>query len=182
LHDGAQQRLLAAIIRLRLLQAEPDPAARDAEVVACTDELEETLRELRELARGVHPAIVTELGLVGAVDDLAARSVVPVKVVADVTHRLPADQEVNLYFAITEALTNATRHARAEQVWIELREERDEFVVTVRDDGVGGADPTGSGIFGLSDRLAAQGGRVDIDSPPGVGTTLTMVTPLVGVR
>ncbi len=179
LHDGAQQRLMALGINLRLAR---DLIASDAEAAALLDasleELNEATRELRELARGIHPAALTERGLQTALNGLALRSPVPVELVETPAERLPTSVESAVYFVVAEALTNAARYAQARQVKVTVGRSNGHVDVRVSDDGVGGADPAqGSGLRGLSDRVAALDGRLDLWSPTGDGTTVRARIP-----
>ena len=179
LHDGAQQRLMALGINLRLAR---DLIASDAEAAGLLDasleELNEATRELRELARGIHPAALTERGLQTALNGLALRSPVPVELVETPAERLPTSVESAVYFVVAEALTNAARYAQARQVKVTVGRNNGHVDVRVSDDGVGGADPAqGSGLRGLSDRVAALDGRLDLWSPTGDGTTVRASIP-----
>jgi PAS domain S-box-containing protein len=177
LHDGAQQQLVSLAVDLRLalrrLDAGDPVAARELIVEADTA-LATALSELRELARGIHPAVLTEGGLAPALNGLVGRSPVPATVVAVPRRRLPAAVEAAVYFFIAEGLTNAARHAGDVQVQVEVVEPDagGRLVVEVRDDGYGGADPAGGGMRGLIDRLAVIGGTLSVISPPSGGTTL----------
>jgi signal transduction histidine kinase len=136
------------------------------------------VNELRELARGVHPAILTEDGLGAALDSLASRSAFPVRLVEAPEERLPADVEVTAYFLACEALANVVKHARASRATIGARRVDGVLLVEVEDDGVGGAQPAdGSGLRGLADRVEALGGRLRIDSPAGGGTRIVGEIP-----
>ena len=180
LHDGAQQRLVALSLTLRLSGASSPPATRRRRRCsrAASDELGDALEELRELARGIHPAILTDRGLAPALDMLAGRSSIPIEVCAALDERLPGPVEAAAYYLVAEALTNASKHARATQGRVSVTREDGFAVVTVADDGVGGADErVGSGLRGLCDRVEALGGRLDVDSPPGAGTTLRARIP-----
>jgi PAS domain S-box-containing protein len=180
LHDGAQQRLvtLAVSLRLALSRLDSDPAAaRTALAVAC-DELHLALDELRELARGLHPAVLSDHGLRAAVETLASRVPVPVEVADIPDERLPEPVEAAAYFLISEALTNITKYARASTVRVRVAVKDLSVVVEVSDDGVGGADPaTGSGLRGLADRVEALGGSLEVVSPAGAGTSLRAELP-----
>lgn len=180
LHDGAQQRLVSLALRIRLLAGgEADPGIASS-YEALADELDGALRELRELARGIHPAALVEGGLLGAVDGLAARSPIAMEVAVP-DQRWPSAVESAAWFVIGEATTNAARHAHARLVRVSVREEGAMLVVEVRDDGVGGADVGhGSGLGGLVDRVAAQGGTLGVTSPPGEGTSVVAHLPLSG--
>lgn len=177
LHDGAQQRLVALALSLAVLArtAEPDTASA---VEACARELQTALGELRELARGIHPVVLTERGLDAAVRELASRSPVPVVVDAEVPGRLPPAQEAALYFVASEALTNVAKYARASRAQVTLHSRDGWAEITISDDGVGGATTkTGGGLRGLADRLDALHGRITIESAPGQGTTIRARVP-----
>jgi signal transduction histidine kinase len=141
-------------------------------------ELQTATRELRELARGIHPAILTDRGLAAAIDALAARASVDVDVVGVPAERLPSPVEAAAYFVVAEALTNVARYAGARRARVSLSERADTLTVEVADDGRGGADlKGGSGLRGLADRVAALDGRLEVDSPPGEGTTVRARIP-----
>jgi PAS domain S-box-containing protein len=180
LHDGAQQRLvtLSLSLRLALQKLDSDPAAARDALAEAGDELAVALDELRELARGLHPAILSDRGLRAALEMLAGRVPIPVEVdVPD--ERLPESVEAAAYYLIAEALTNVTKYAEASAVRIRLAAGDGNVVVEVSDDGVGGADPaTGSGLRGLADRVEALGGSLEVASPAGAGTTLHADIPM----
>jgi PAS domain S-box-containing protein len=180
LHDGAQQRLVALSLELRMCErklAEGDPAAADL-LQSAKAELADALEELRELARGIHPAILTERGLLPAIEMLAGRSSIPVDVSAVLDDRLPPPVEAAAYYIVAEALTNASKHARASRVRVVVRRSDGTALVEVSDDGVGSADQSkGSGLRGLRDRVEALGGELGLESPDGAGTTLTARLP-----
>ena len=181
LHDGAQQRLVALSLTLRhaLRQLDSDPAAARAVLTDAGDELSHALDELRELARGLHPAVLSDRGLRAAVEVLAGR--VPVQVeLADIPgERLPEPIEAAAYYLIAEALTNVTKYAGATVVRVRVTAVEERAVVEVADDGVGGADPAGgSGLRGLGDRVEALGGSLEVVSPAGEGTTLRAEIPI----
>jgi signal transduction histidine kinase len=179
LHDGAQQQLVALALELRILRGK----LKDSDAVPLIDRLSErlstALAELRELARGIHPAILTDRGLAPAIGQLADRGSVVVDVDVQVEERLPAAVEAAAYFVVAEALTNVTKYAEASEAHVSVRRERDELVVVVVDDGVGGVDlDAGSGLRGLQDRLAAVDGTLSLASPPGGGTRLEARVPV----
>jgi signal transduction histidine kinase len=179
LHDGAQQQLLALALELRVLRASiSDPEAGPL-VDGLAVRLEAALSDLRELARGIHPAILTRSGLGPAIAALAERAPVPVHVENTIEGRLPPAVEAAAYFVVAEALTNVARYADAPEARVELRRDGDDaIVVLVSDEGVGGADlSAGSGLRGLQDRLAVVDGVLSIDSPPGAGTRLEARIP-----
>jgi signal transduction histidine kinase len=178
LHDGAQQRLLSVGLILSMLRR--SLADADGETVALVDEMQTELRaatqELRELARGIHPAVLTMQGVRAAVEQLLVR--VPLRVHAHIGDlpELPRSVEATVYFVVSEAITNAMRHAEAHELRVHLDAAAGRLVVRVTDDGIGGATP-GSGLSGLADRVAAVDGRLTLDSPAGAGTTLTVELP-----
>jgi signal transduction histidine kinase len=181
LHDGAQQRLVALSLSLRLAlqRLDSDPAAARDALAEAGDELAVALDELRELARGLHPAVLTERGLRAAVEALADRVPAPVDLADIPDERLPEPVEAAAYYLIAEALTNVTKYADATAVRIRLAASDASVVVEVSDDGVGGADPaTGSGLRGLADRVEALGGSLEVTSPAGAGTTLRAEVPV----
>lgn len=179
LHDGAQARLVNLGIALRLARARLDQEDEAAALLdEAIDELVETTQELREFARGIHPAVLTEGGLGPALRTLAARSPVPVRLGELPARRLPRRVEATTYFLVAEALTNVARYSGAKRVEVEVRAADAAVLVEVRDDGQGGANPThGSGLRGLSDRLAALDGTLEVVSPAGSGTTLRASIP-----
>jgi signal transduction histidine kinase len=179
LHDGAQQRLVALSLELGLLEQRfaGDPDAKAA-LDQTRREVTESLRELRELARGIHPAVVTGHGLAIALKTLAARAQVPVRLTVALDGRLPERQEVAVYYVVAESLTNVAKHARASSAAVEVRHADGRLVVEVVDDGVGGADTRGgSGLRGLADRVEALGGRLRVWSPAGGGTRVEAEIP-----
>jgi signal transduction histidine kinase len=179
LHDGAQQRLVALAMDLGMARAklETDPAAATALVGEAHEEAKRALAELRDLARGIHPAVLADRGLDAAISALAARSPVPVGIEV-ATGRLPGPVESAAYFVVAEALANAAKHARATEIGVRISRHRDLLIVEVIDDGVGGADPAkGSGLRGLADRVAAVDGRLDITSPAGGPTVIRAELP-----
>jgi signal transduction histidine kinase len=181
LHDGAQQRLVSLSLQLRLGQkALPDDANAAAALLAgAGDELDRALEELRELARGLHPAILTDRGLGAALDSLAARAPFPVEVNGIPPKRFEEAVEAALYYLVAECLTNAAKHAEALTARIEMSATEREVAVEIHDDGRGGATLTGgSGLRGLTDRVEALGGRLDVTSPVGAGTVVRAQLPL----
>jgi signal transduction histidine kinase len=180
LHDGAQQRMVAVALQLRLLQSRirADPAEAEQLVTTASDELAESLSELRELARGLHPAVL-ERGLAPALNALAARSPVPASVTVDTHERLPTKVELAAYFVASEALANVAKHSRADAVAIRVSRTGRIARIEVADDGVGGAtDGGGSGLRGLADRVEALDGRLQVVSPPGAGTVVIAELPV----
>jgi signal transduction histidine kinase len=181
LHDGAQQQLVTLALGLRSAadRAPADAAVFKTQVARFADRLTSVIDELREMSRGIHPAILTEGGLALAADALARRSTVPVKLDVRFERRLPDKIEVAAYYVISEALTNAAKHADASHVEIGLEVERKTLHLAICDDGVGGADPNkGSGLIGLKDRVEALGGTILVASPTGGGTRFDVEIPL----
>jgi signal transduction histidine kinase len=181
LHDGAQQRLVALSLQLGLARRSLDAGDGVAAVSmldAARDELARALEELRELARGIHPAVLTDRGLEAALEALAERAPLPVSLDQMPAERLPAPVEAAAYFVVAEALTNVAKYAGASSAEVRIRRNGSYAVVEVSDDGVGGADPAvGTGLRGLADRLAALDGRLEVHSPPGHGTTVKAEVP-----
>ena len=181
LHDGAQQRLITLAVALRRAEGSI-PAGEDAlrtQVARVADGLRGAAEELQELSRGIHPSVVSKHGLSPALKALVRRSHVPVKLDLRVDRRLPDQVEVAAYYIVSEALTNAAKHADATRVWVSVRIDEDRLCLSIRDDGVGGADPTrGSGLIGLKDRVEAIGGKISIESPPQEGTRIEVELPL----
>jgi signal transduction histidine kinase len=180
LHDGAQQRLMAVGIDLRMVREriEHDPQGAAQLLDESLHELNEATAELRELARGIHPAVLTNRGLHAALKGLASRSPVPVELLQTPADRLPPSVESAVYFVVAEALTNAARYSRAQAVTVGVVRDNGHVDVEVRDDGVGGADADrGSGLRGLQDRVAAFDGRLELTSPQGLGTILKATIP-----
>jgi signal transduction histidine kinase len=184
LHDGAQQRLVGLALGLRLADrlVDEDAAATHAALERAGDELAEALAELRELARGLHPAVLTDHGLEPAIRALAQRASVPVELTFAAGER-PADSvEVAAYYVIAESLTNVAKYAQAAVARVEVRALGDRWLVEIADDGIGGADHRqGSGLVGLGDRVAALGGRLHVESPPGRGTTVRADLPVTPI-
>jgi signal transduction histidine kinase len=181
LHDGAQQRLVALSLTLRMAEkhaAEGDPKAAEL-LRSAGEEAGLALKELRDLARGIHPAILTNRGLPAALDDLAGRAALPVKVVAAPSERLPAQVEAAAYFVVSECLANVGKHSGATSATVAVTAEERGLRVVVEDDGVGGAElGNGSGLQGLEDRVGALDGTLAVESPAGVGTRVEAVIPL----
>jgi signal transduction histidine kinase len=178
LHDGAQQRLVALSLQLRLLEGRvgDDPSAQ-ALVSNASSQLAESLAELRELARGIHPAVLNH-GLAAALDSLAARSPVPTAVSFDADGSLPEPVELAAYFVASEALTNVAKYADATAATVRVSQKGRTAIIEIADDGVGGADEAGgSGLRGLADRVEALDGRLTVVSPPGAGTTVIAELP-----
>jgi signal transduction histidine kinase len=183
LHDGAQQRLVSLALAVRTAQATvpAELSDLDADLGRVADGLVNALDDLREMARGIHPAILAEGGLGAALKTLARRSTVPVQLDAPATPRLPERVEVAAYYLVSEALTNAAKYANASVIQVSAEIAGPVLHLRVRDDGVGGADAArGTGLIGLKDRVEALGGTVTVQSPAGDGTTLHAELPLTG--
>jgi PAS domain S-box-containing protein len=181
LHDGAQQRLVAMALDVRVAKARlaKDPESAGPFLDKLAEELSQASAELRELARGIHPAVLTERGLAPAVEMLASRAPVPVEVVELPEERLPPVVEATAYFTVSEALTNVAKYANASHATVRVANGDDRLVVEVSDDGVGGARAgTGSGLAGLADRVGAVDGELVVESPPGEGTLVRAVLPI----
>jgi PAS domain S-box-containing protein len=179
LHDGAQQRLVSLSLALRLAHARLRDAPEEAErlLAGASEELAQALEELRELARGIHPAVLSERGLSAALEALAGRAPVPVGVTVP-PDRFPPAVEAAAYYVISEALANVAKYAEASAVEIRVTRQNGRAVVEVADDGVGGADPTrGSGLSGLVDRVEALDGVLKVESAPGAGTRIRAEIP-----
>jgi signal transduction histidine kinase len=179
LHDGAQQRLVAIALQLSLLKGriQSDPATAEQLATSAGDELALSLAELRELARGIHPAVL-EHGLAAALDSLAARASVPTKVLFETSERLPEPVELAAYFVASEALANVAKYAHATTVSMRVWRIDGIASIEIADDGVGGADDTGgSGLRGLADRVEALEGHLRVSSPAGAGTVVTAELP-----
>jgi signal transduction histidine kinase len=182
LHDGAQQRLVTLSLELGLIRNRLDEGT-DPEIAAQLEsigqELREAIDELRELARGIHPSLLTDSGLVAALESLAQRSALPVSLDDRSTGRLPERVEVTAYFLVAEALTNVAKYAQASRVVVRLMTRNGMVRIEVEDDGKGGADPrSGSGLSGLQDRVSAIGGQLWVESPPGEGTRVWAEIPV----
>ena len=172
LHDGAQQRLVALNVLLSVVEGklDSDPKAAAPLVARAREEAQEAVKELRELARGIHPALLADRGLTAALEALAARAPFPVRIEGVPEQRLPHAVEATIYFITAEALTNVAKYAGANGAEVRLSEDRGRVRVEIRDDGIGGADPrVGSGLRGLRDRVDALDGRLEVVSPPGTG-------------
>lgn len=179
LHDGAQQRLVALSLELSLLEeqlhADPDASARLGQV---RREIAASLGELREVARGIHPAVVSGHGLAVALEQLAARAPVPISLTVDVDGRLPEPLEVAAYYLVSESLANVGKYAQASSVSVAVNRRNGQIVVEIADDGIGGADTErGSGLRGLADRVEALEGRLQVWSPSGGGTRVRAEIP-----
>ena len=181
LHDGTQQRLLSLGLELRLAQGMVPAELREleAEMSRVVDELNGVIEDLREIARGIHPAILSEGGLGPALRTLARRAAIAVELEVAAIARLPEPIEVAAYYVCSEAVTNATKHAYASVVRVAAQERDDRLHLSIRDDGAGGADPArGSGLIGLRDRVEALGGSLEVSSPPGEGTLILVQLPV----
>jgi signal transduction histidine kinase len=180
LHDGAQQRLVAVALELQLVRRklETDPAAAADLLETAADELTGATQELRELARGLHPPVLADRGLVPALEALAKRAPVRVSVEAAEVERAPDAVEAAAYFVVAEALTNVVRHAQAEHAVVRVERRDGGLCVEVQDDGTGGADASaGSGLRGLADRVGALDGSLEVESRPGEGSTVRATLP-----
>jgi signal transduction histidine kinase len=181
LHDGAQQRLVALALQLQLVRSklQSDPAEATELLDEATHELAGATEELRELARGIHPPVLTDRGLVAALEALAQRAPLPVTVEANETERAPEAVEAAAYFVVSEALTNVVRHADAGQAVVRVARRDGLLCIEIEDDGAGGADVSnGSGLRGLADRVGALDGALEVDSPAGGGTTVRARLPV----
>jgi GAF domain-containing protein len=181
LHDGTQQRLVAISLTLRLAQATVPPGLTELQdqIGRVADDLTGAIEELREIARGIHPAILSEGGLGPALRTLARRAAIPVEIDIRTRTRAAAPIEVAAYYVVSEALTNATKHAHASRAQVAVGQRDAVLDLSIRDDGIGGADPAGgSGLLGLRDRVQALGGSIEVDSPPGAGTAILVELPL----
>ena len=179
LHDGAQQRLLGIGMALQLLKSRIGESGEAAALLVETEvEVQDALKELRELARGIHPAVLTDQGLDSAIRTLAERAPIPVHV-SNTAVRLPLDVETAAYFVVAEALANVAKYADASSASVTVAIRNGSVLVEVRDDGIGGADPEGggSGLRGLADRVGALDGHLVVQSPPGGGTCLVAEIP-----
>jgi signal transduction histidine kinase len=181
LHDGLQQRLVALGLQMRAAEVSVPPAAAELkwELARVADGLVDVLRDMREISRGMYPVILSERGLESALRGLARRSPVPVDLTVRVTGRLPGQVELGAYYIVSEALANVAKHANAEMVMVSVAAGQGVLSLSVRDDGVGGADPRGSGLTGLRERAEALGGALRLFSPPGRGTSVDVRLPAV---
>jgi signal transduction histidine kinase len=180
LHDGAQQRLVSVALRLGMARSklEDDPPAARETLSAAQDDLTRGLEELREIARGLHPVLLTERGLGPALDALLSRTTVPVEIEELPDERLAGPVEAAAYYVVAEAITNVAKYAGASHATVAVCQSNGTATVTVSDDGVGGAEPSrGSGLRGLAARVEALNGRLEIDSPPQGGTRVTAEIP-----
>jgi signal transduction histidine kinase len=180
LHDGAQQRLVALALKLRSVASTDHGEIRTEIVDGVAAELLGVIDDLREISRGIHPAILSKAGLRPALRALGRRSVVPVDMEVRVDGRLPEPVEVGAYYVVSEMLANAAKHARASVVEVDAEASGGTLRVRVRDDGIGGADPVrGAGLLGLKDRIEALGGTFSVHSPIGRGTTVSCELPVM---
>jgi signal transduction histidine kinase len=182
LHDGAQQRLVSLGLQLGLLATQLAPESEASRLLAgARAELAASLKELREIARGLHPAVLSHGGLDAALEALATRAPVPVHIVGAIEERAPEPVEVAAYYVVSESLCNVAKYAHAAAVTVRVAREGRALVVEVADDGIGGADPSrGSGLCGLEARVEALGGHLHVSSPPGRGTRVRAVFPVAG--
>ena len=183
LHDGAQQRLVSLALTLRLarLQLANNPTEAEHLMTEASEELQLAIDELRELARGIHPAVLSDRGLGPALEVLADHAHFPVALEADIPARLPPPVEAAVYYVAAEGLTNIAKYAHATSASVRLDARNHTAVLRVGDDGTGGADPSrGTGLRGLADRIEALGGKLELYSPPGHGTVLTASIPFEG--
>jgi PAS domain S-box-containing protein len=181
LHDGAQQRLVTVSLILRLAHAKlrSDPDAAEEQLRTAGEELDRALEDLRELARGIHPAVLSDRGLAPALETLTARAPLPVDIASSLDTRLPPPVEAAAYYVVAEALANVAKYADASGATVHVARDNGYAVVEVADDGVGGADPgRGSGLRGLADRIEALDGRLHVDSRPGEGTRIRAEIPV----
>ena len=181
LHDGTQQRLVALALALRAVEADPPADLTDLrfELSQIAVGLVDAAAELQEISRGIHPATLSDGGLPPALRTLARRSPIPVDLEITIEGRLADSIEVATYYVTSEALANAAKHSQASRLDVSLTARGKAVYVTIRDDGIGGADPArGSGLVGLVDRVEAVGGTIDIRSPRGDGTRITAILPL----
>jgi signal transduction histidine kinase len=181
LHDGTQQRLVSLGLSVRAAEADvpPELGSLRSQLSKIATGIADAAAELQEISRGIHPANLAQNGIGAALRTLARRSPIPVDVEVTTDSRLPEPVEVAAYYAASEALTNAAKHARATRVDVSLRWRDDDVLLSISDDGIGGADPAcGSGLVGLIDRVTALGGAFDIQSVPGAGTRITAEFPL----
>lgn len=181
LHDGTQQRLVSLGLELRIAQSTVPPGVPDLrrEIGRFADELDGVTDDLREISRGIHPAILSEGGLAPALRTLARRSSIPVEIDFPAEARLPAPIEVAAYYVVAESITNTTKHARASSASVAVEQRDGNLRVSIRDDGIGGADPArGSGLIGLRDRVEALGGTIHVSSRSGDGTLVMVDLPL----
>ncbi len=180
LHDGAQQRLVSLALELRTAQSKvpAELSALRAELAQMAGELAAAVEDLQEISRGIHPATLSKGGLGPALKSLCGRAAIPVELEMRADGRLPESVEVAAYYVVSEALTNIAKHARAEHAWVTVGVDDGILELAIRDDGAGGADPSGgSGLIGLRDRVEALEGTIHVESPPGEGTAIDVALP-----
>jgi signal transduction histidine kinase len=178
LHDGAQQRLLALALRLGLQVRDARNPALEQFLVESEEQLNQAIDELRDLSHGIHPSVLSELGLANAIRTLAGRSTIPVKLLELPTSRIDADVQAAAYYLLTEAIANAQKHSRASSIRVSVGSRLAGLTVVVEDDGIGGAtESAGGGLRGIRERLELLGGTFAVVSPTGVGTRITAVIP-----
>jgi PAS domain S-box-containing protein len=180
LHDGAQQHFVNLMVALRMAREElaDDPAAATSLLDEAVERAKVAVSELRELAAGLHPSILTNRGLVDAVESLATRAALPVRVVGTVDGELPEALEVSAYFVVAEAVTNAVKHSQATEITVTLHTDDHTLTVEITDDGKGGATQTsGTGLAGIADRVDTLGGTFELNSPKGKGTSISIELP-----
>jgi signal transduction histidine kinase len=183
LHDGVQQRLVSLALTLRAAsdRLPPDLDELRGSLAQVGEGLAGALKELQEISRGIHPAILSEGGLGPALKTLARRAPLPVEIIVRADQRLPEPVEVAAYYVVAEALANVAKHADATTAYIDVESRNGVLELRVRDDGAGGADPArGSGLIGLTDRVEALGGTIEVVSPVGQGTALRVTLPVAG--
>jgi signal transduction histidine kinase len=184
LHDGIQQRLVTLGLELQGVR-DAVPSDRPellAQLSGVEDDVRAVIDELREISRGIHPAVLSTGGLRSALKSLARRSTLPVELNMGDVERFPQPVEVAAYYVVSEALANAAKHAHASVAHVDLEVHNGTLQLSIRDDGIGGADPTqGSGIVGLTDRIEALGGKIAVTSPPGEGTSIALELPVRSV-
>jgi signal transduction histidine kinase len=179
LHDGAQQRLVSLSVQLSRRALRLPAGSEEADLLAAAHaELRASLAELRDLAHGLHPAVLTDYGLEAALQAVCTRAPLPVQLVFDVARGVPAPVELAAYYVVCEALTNVAKYADASGAVVEVAVAFGRLVVEVADDGIGGADVSGSGLRGLADRVRTLGGDLEVSSRAGLGTTLRASIPL----
>jgi signal transduction histidine kinase len=176
LHDGAQQRLLAIAFQLRAAEVSQSPERARLTIDAAVEQLQQAVRELRDLANGLHPASLSEGGLAAALDELAGRTPLPMRLEATPDRFAPEIEEA-VWFIACEAVANAVKHAAPHSVAILACRENGYLRLVVEDDGVGGADPAGQGLRGIADRAEAAGGRLAVEARPGGGTMVIAELP-----
>jgi signal transduction histidine kinase len=183
IHDGAQQRLVALGLKLRLAEESVPPECTDLKtsISEAVSSLTEVFQDLQQISRGIHPAVLSTGGLPAGFKTLARRSPVPINLDLAIERRLPDSLEVAAYYVVAEALTNAAKHAQASEVKVRAHTTDESLVLFISDDGIGGADSrSGSGLIGLNDRIETLGGRMDVASPVGGGTTIDITIPYNG--